>query len=969
MLIDSKNRRKLLISAIAGIVLLVLAALVLFKPFQPGVIANVTDSSGTLAPAIYIPGNYPEGVSFADIVTDESLSDRELFDAYDHDNDPAHPVLDVKVKLSISSLGSRPGEPRPQDIASEYPRQIAEPTASPTPVPTPSATLQPGLVIPGLKPGISLPNIELPDLYIIGFDIENPKFTGDRYPLAWGYTAGRTVVFTVSLSVDGGKSFKELATKLTEKKYELTFPGTPSNECILRVTAVLDGIIYKIADTDKFALLAAPEPTPTLIKDYIDPQVQYIDLPGMRINSASGLPVWFKAESEVENAEKLIWQLAKDPFWGTKESFGSETGIIADGDVDRAQGGEFSVDLKALCEELTKPSGSAEKPFLVKQNIYMFYMRVVALDQDGNCIGDPGRGISFSYGVPDVVADLNSTSITEQSQIDVLVYMFYDSKYQWRRVSPDVLNRSLNSPPDSLLFGGLDGSQQGSDIIKNAVQVEMQVATSPFSDASSMGLAKPNGLVYSYLDTAPDIGQSLDGYNYSTPNFHGIEYDKFVPSQADLDAMGGIYYYVRALFYVPDSENPSILHPYSSETLTIAYRVTSADQNKVEEVVVKSNIPFVQFLRYSPVRWQDPNYEEYFEVTRHIEAEEMNFTIRNKVTGDFLLPYQDHIAQYKWTREQYQAKLDQMLPMYTSFRYLKSEPAGFWDEFFSLLNSIYSSVQQAYADAKTSVAGLVDYIPLIGEDAKGYLKTAIKYAIDYGLASIGLPPGLPNLDKLADGGLDYCFKVAVDEALKQAGVPVDSEAAQEITEKVRKQITDGISNELTKSLLAQYQNPFHADFVRVNTYRLYEPAFVDVLIANYSDTKNSAGGTLGLTFGDHSEIYRSSCLAIPTLKPNDFTIVRVYLEHERNKYDGYGKYFDEIYYGTSGEPFKMRVYTSFDLKDVREAAKEQGLSPAPLPAVTQFVYDHGNYEFTRSFVPSEVIWDEDSSVDPKAFEG
>ena len=109
--------------------------------------------------------------------------------------------------------------------------------------------------------------------------------------------------------------------------------------------------------------------------------------------------------------------------------------------------------------------------------------------------------------------------------------------------------------------------------------------------------------------------------------------------------------------------------------------------------------------------------------------------------------------------------------------------------------------------------------------------------------------------------------------------------------------------------------------------------------------------------------------AIPPLKPNDFTVVRVYLEHQRNKYDGYGKYFDEIYYGTSGKPFSMRVYTSFDLKDVRLAAKEQGLSPAPLPAVTQYVYDHGNYEYSRGFVPAETIWEKDSAADPSAFGG
>ena len=441
---DSKKKRRWLILASVGVVLLLLGALFLFKPFHLTEKANTTaSSSSSAAPATYVPGSYPEGMSFADVEISEGLSDRERFNAYDHDNDPAHPVLDVKVMLSISSLGSRPGTPRPQDIAHEYPPQSTSGVPTPTTVPTPSATIKPGVVNPGIKPGVTLPKVELPELYIIEPDIASPKFTGERYTLSWEYTAGRKVVFAVSLSVDDGTSFKELATGLADKKYELTFPGEPSNHCILRVTAMLDGRVYKTADSNDFTLVVPSVPAPALIKDYVDPQVRYVNQHGVRISSASDLPVWFKADSAAKNADKLIWQLSKIPFWGTKQSFGSEPGIIASGSVDMKQNGEFPVDLKALCEELTKPkpAGSAGKPFLTKQNIYAFYIRVVALDKNGNCIGDPGRGLSFSYGAPDVVADLNSTSFAEHSQIGVLIYMPYDYKWQWKRVSPGVLNR------------------------------------------------------------------------------------------------------------------------------------------------------------------------------------------------------------------------------------------------------------------------------------------------------------------------------------------------------------------------------------------------------------------------------------------------------------------------------------------------------------------------------------------------
>ncbi|MEA4887917.1 MAG: hypothetical protein VB070_00415 [Clostridiaceae bacterium] len=56
----------------------------------------------------------------------------------------------------------------------------------------------------------------------------------------------------------------------------------------------------------------------------------------------------------------------------------------------------------------------------------------------------------------------------------------------------------------------------------------------------------------------------------------------------------------------------------------------------------------------------------------------MNFSIEHD--GDFILPYGEHIKKYDWTRDQYQALLDKMLPPGAVIHYIKAEP-GFWDEF------------------------------------------------------------------------------------------------------------------------------------------------------------------------------------------------------------------------------------------------------------------------------------------------
>jgi hypothetical protein len=284
-----------------------------------------------------------------------------------------------------------------------------------------------------------------------------------------------------------------------------------------------------------------------------------------------------------------------------------------------------------------------------------------------------------------------------------------------------------------------------------------------------------------------------------------------------------------------------------------------------------------------------------------------------------------------------------------------------------LLEAIYSGVSNAYANAKASVVSLVDYIPLIGDDARALLKKAATYAIDYGLMSIGLPPTLPNLDQLAEEGMDYVMKLAVDEALQAAGVPADSQAAQEITEKVRERVAGEITDELKKSMLAQNQNPLKVAFLRLDTGRLYQPAYVDVFVCNYSKTRPTRAGSVFVSAGKGFEIYKTRCVPIPALQPGEHVTIRIYLDHLRNKYDGYNKYFDQIYYGSSGEPYKLTVYTGFDLPDVKQAAKEQGLKAAPLPYVTEFVFDHQNYRYEQDFVPAEGIYISDSAPNTQDF--
>jgi hypothetical protein len=94
------RKHKRLFLVLACVLILLIAFLIIFK------------SCGKSDPEVYTPGIYPGDVGFVEITPVEELSDEERYDAYDAENDPARPVLDVRLALSISNLGYRPGVPR-----------------------------------------------------------------------------------------------------------------------------------------------------------------------------------------------------------------------------------------------------------------------------------------------------------------------------------------------------------------------------------------------------------------------------------------------------------------------------------------------------------------------------------------------------------------------------------------------------------------------------------------------------------------------------------------------------------------------------------------------------------------------------------------------------------------------------------------------------------------------------------------
>jgi hypothetical protein len=376
--------------------------------------------------------------------------------------------------------------------------------------------------------------------------------------------------------------------------------------------------------------------------------------------------------------------------------------------------------------------------------------------------------------------------------------------------------------------------------------------------------------------------------------------------------------------------------------------------NTPSEIEVKSYVPSTSFQRYIPIEWPVNDYKEYFEVTRPIQAEEICFYIKNSKTGDFLYPYNVHMSMFpQTTREQYQATVDRMLPPGAWFHLTVNVSAWdkFWSDFFTLLSEIYNNVQQQYNGLKYSVANFIaDRFEFMGEDFQDFTRSAVVGLIDYGLASVGLPPSLPNFEEMADQGLDYCVRIALEEAAQTSGIPVS-----DIPADTRKEIVNEVKSRLQDLTQQKNVNPLDVNYLKPAAKAMYRPAYVDVKIFNQHD-RISPGGTLTMSYypkgKPHFKLYNYVSLPIPTLKPGESTNIRVYLKPDNTDLPVWKEY----YRGDIGEcSFNFNVI--YNVPDPKTTALQQGISGVENISPENFYYDiNPVISYSKTAVPDEAFY-------------
>jgi hypothetical protein len=691
---------------------------------------------------------------------------------------------------------------------------------------------------------------------------------------------------------------------------------------------------------------------------------------------------------------KVVWQVANVPFIGFPENWQKPTGLVASGQV-AGTAGEFAINFGTFAAKLGVPSRFRKLTTTGTQEI--LYVRAVPVDGRGQCIGDPGEGIRVLYGSILSIPQAGSTSPVSTS------FQLWTPR---RNLEPDAKPEFPNILEHLTEVGySCDGTAphwfqfRGADA--TTTSVVFQVSAKPFSNSENWDM--PTGLVYSKAYSSLPV-KLLANYQNTVP----IPFHDFGPAAATLKPGDAVPYYVRAVA-LRTSVTPGVTSVAFSETVKVNYfKQQQVTIYQWKTVSVPSYTPTIKVVHYEPVQWQDPNWSHYYTVYRYPKWNELNFNIKNGTS--MLYPYYYYaMADPTMTSDRYEKEIlwKWLAPGSHLQVWDKAENKSWWAELWDGIVSFFKTIIDVIAKITNWVStafaklkgGLIAFIaknfPGIPDDWRKGLEFALTMLADYGLASLGIPPSLPNFDQLASGSLDYL----ANEALAQAGIPANA-----VTDVLMDQAKTAIKDKLADSTNSATPNPLNSPFLKADPAKLYQPAYIDVAITNPYKDKPSLAGFLnidtgwdwketgvsvttstwaqkpldeqyaaGLTYAGHFfyglkkgypyypvkyciyEPVRN--IAVPPLRAGEKTVVRVYLKEYNGKPYPFAPQgesvtwddFTNLYWGNTGKA-DFTVWTSgFRLAPLTPATS---FDPATNTIYT-YKYDGGPSSQTFQTVPKD----------------
>jgi hypothetical protein len=569
----------------------------------------------------------------------------------------------------------------------------------------------------------------------------------------------------------------------------------------------------------------------------------------------------------------------------------------------------------------------------VRQQV--LYVRAVAVDDTGAPIGEPGCGIEILYGD---LAPYTSDTLAFHMKFDLLAAerqgsLSYGKEFANTLIETD--ERFYDAGSSSPWYFRPSGFSGKTDTIL------LQVAQAPFQDDYD-AWNNPAGLVYEKT-----LAKGAEEFDRLAENYYAVPID-FTSFGPDVDTMDeSILYYVRAVALQPGPAAGTETASFSG-TVKMHYGPNISDVKYYPQEFVYAELPDVTLEYYQPIRWESYDWMYWYEIVRQPTYADLYNLIPKS-----MVPHADDPVP-GW-----------MPGMILKFSPPEEEDKSWLEEAWDAVCDFFSSivdfvadlanwVSHAYADMK---AGLIQFVasnlPLIPDSLRDELEDALTAMVDYGLASMGIPPSLPNFDDLSEMGADYLASVA----LEQAGIP-----ATDLTVDTVEELGSGIVDNATSAAgSGGSPNPLDWNFVRQYPEKLYRPAYILLTVTNPHDEPTPSGVingrvsrwitqeelydgkkmTMSAKYGGttYFELYRPVSQPVPPLLPGQTIQIPIYLqEYTGAAYSWHPRVMTQGDFNTlysCFDTFDFDISVGFDLLPPEQEAAKQGLPP-------DVIYTHGS---------------------------
>jgi len=670
------------------------------------------------------------------------------------------------------------------------------------------------------------------------------------------------------------------------------------------------------------------------------------------IDSSASTVRWFSILKDTSiTPAKYIWQVSLSPFKGSGGDQINPAGLLSSGDI-AANASEFSIDfanaisIKNLSIR-TKISTTILQRILILPTSTLgsspvqkpYYVRVIPVDSKGAIIGDGGTGTKVIYG----------QSLTKAFPTRMISFRF-DLQSPGLRGDPSFAGEFPNSfyYAEKRALDSTNGKQYYCFLpvgyATDATSLILQVSKVPFT-ASNWETAA--GLVYQMKINAGEA--AFDSLAKENP--FKVDFTKFAPANSTLTNEEKINYYIRVVALKPATDVGSV-YAYYSKTVSVEYGRPSASTIKIyDNKKVEALLPQVMSYSYTPVKWETSDWMYHYIVIRQPMESELflGFGSTTKPYAPYTigthLDFTPHPEDKSWWEEVTDAISE-----------FFSDVVGFVGDLTNWVASTYNSLKTGL------IAFVAQNLPLIPDSLRDELQTVLQGLVDYGLASMGIPPTLPNFDQLTSMGTDYLATMAMESA----GIPASDYLKDGLVD-----LGTGLAANATSSANVGGPNPFNWNFIKADPDYLYRPAYMLITLYNPYDVATPAGYISGsnqyiidstkVPLSVHEEdlyatfsgnVYYStfktvSGQKIPSLAPKQTLVIPIFLEElvgERiwtngPKIDSID--FQKMYFNLGKFDFNFTL--TYELPAASETAKAQGL---PADAIYSYASTGSSISFT-----------------------